>query len=54
LILSETKLIKDLQQKSESAFKELVNSYQKMVYNTVLGIVQQEQEAEDIAQEVFI
>lgn len=54
MILSETKLIKDLQQKSESAFKELVNSYQKMVYNTVLGIVQQELEAEDIAQEVFI
>ncbi len=54
LILSETKLIKDLQQKSESAFKELVDSYQKMVYNTVLGIVQQEQEAEDLAQEVFI
>ena len=54
LILSETNLIKALQQKSESAFKELVDSYQKMVYNTILGIVQQEQEAEDIAQEVFI
>ncbi len=54
LILSETKLIIALKQKSELAFKELVDSFQKMVYNTVLGIVQQEQEAEDIAQEVFI
>ncbi len=54
LILSETKLIQALLQKSEPAFKELVDSYQKMVYNTVLGIIQQEQEAEDIAQEVFI
>lgn len=54
LNLSETKLILALQQKSESAFKELVDSYQKMVYNTVLGIVQHEQEAEDISQEVFI
>ena len=54
LNLSETKLIIALQQKSETAFKELVDSYQTMVYNTVLGIVQQEQEAEDIAQEVFI
>ncbi len=50
----ETQLIKALQLKSEEAFKELVHTYERMVYNTVLGIVQQEQEAEDIAQEVFI
>lgn len=50
----ETQLIKALQLKSEEAFKELVHTYERMVYNTVLGIVQQEQDAEDIAQEVFI
>ncbi len=37
-----------------TAFNQLVEAYQHMVYNTALSIVQQQQEAEDIAQEVFI
>lgn len=32
----------------------MVDTYQGRVYNTVLAIVQQPQEAEDVAQEVFI
>jgi RNA polymerase sigma-70 factor (ECF subfamily) len=52
--LTETALIKALQDKDQAAFKELVESYQQMVFNTVLSIVQHEQEAEDISQEVFI
>jgi RNA polymerase sigma-70 factor (ECF subfamily) len=52
--LTESALIKALQEKDNAAFKELVESYQQMVFNTVLSIVQQEQEAEDISQEVFI
>lgn len=39
---------------SESAFRELVAAYQDKVYNTVLGFVQQEDDARDLTQEVFI
>ena len=52
--MTETALINALKEKNQAAFKELVESYQQLVFNTVLGIVQQEQEAEDISQEVFI
>ena len=47
-------LIQALQQGTEPAFSQLVTAYQHMVFNVALGIVQQHQEAEDIAQEVFI
>lgn len=50
----ESQLIVELKQGSQSAFSELVTTYQNMVYNTALGIVQHPQEAEDVAQEVFI
>lgn len=50
----ESQLIVELKQGSQSAFSELVKTYQDMVYNTALGIVQHSQEAEDVAQEVFI
>ena len=50
----EQELIEQLAQKSEMAFKWLVESYSKVVFNTILNIVQDEAEAEDAAQEVFI
>jgi RNA polymerase sigma factor (sigma-70 family) len=52
--LNHTDLVVQLQQGDESAFKKLVDEYQVMVYNTALGIVQHEDDADDITQEVFI
>ncbi|MCB0724506.1 MAG: sigma-70 family RNA polymerase sigma factor [Ignavibacteriae bacterium] len=37
----------------EEAFKELVEEYQNLVYNTAMGFVRNAEDAEDIAQEVF-
>jgi RNA polymerase sigma factor (sigma-70 family) len=50
----ELDLIERLKRGEESAFRSLVVQYQDLVYNTALGIVQNESDAEDVAQEVFI
>ena len=52
--MNQPDLVKLLQQGDETAFKELVDEWQHMVYNTALGIVQNEEDADDITQEVFI
>lgn len=52
--MSETEIILKLQQGNEQAFKEMVENYQKMVVNTCFGMVHNIEDAEDIAQEVFI
>lgn len=52
--MTEQELIFSLQKGVPAAFKQLVERYQHIVFNTVLGIVQDVQEAEDVAQEVFI
>jgi RNA polymerase sigma factor (sigma-70 family) len=52
--LQEPELIAELKAGRESAFRMLVETYQDKVYNVALVIVQQPEEAEDIAQEVFI
>jgi len=52
--LNELELIQQLRAGDEQAFKSLVANYQDMVYNTALGIVQNSEDAEDVAQEVFI
>ncbi|HNJ29607.1 MAG TPA: sigma factor, partial [Ferruginibacter sp.] len=52
--MDQQELIVQLQQGSESAFVRLVDEWQDMVYNTALGIVQNAEDADDIAQEVFI
>ena len=52
--MTETEIIQKLQQGNEQAFKLLVENYQKQVVNTCFGMVHNTEDAEDIAQEVFI
>jgi RNA polymerase sigma factor (sigma-70 family) len=52
--LNELELIQQLRAGDEQAFKSLVTNYQDLVYNTALGVVQNSEDAEDVAQEVFI
>jgi RNA polymerase sigma factor (sigma-70 family) len=52
--LDEQDLIKRLLEGDESAFKIIVDTYKKSVYNTVLGFVQHIENAEDVTQDVFI
>jgi len=48
------KLVRALRARDEDAFRELVNLYQHKVFNIVFRILNDRQEAEDVAQEVFI
>lgn len=52
--MSEAEIIQKLQQGNEQAFRELVEKYQQLVVNTCFGMVHSTEDAEDIAQEVFI
>lgn len=52
--MNQPELVVQLQHGDETAFKKLVDEYQVMVYNTVLGIVQNADDADDVTQEVFI
>lgn len=52
--MTEQELIVGLKSGSGSAFKELVETRQNLVYNTCLGFLQNQQDAEDITQDVFI
>ncbi len=51
---TEQDLSEALKKGDPAAFRELVETWKDMVYNTVLGIVQHEADAEDVAQEVFV
>jgi len=52
--LNEVELIQGLRKGNETAFKYLVENYQDRVFNTAISIVQSAEDAEDVAQEVFI
>ena len=50
----ERKLIRRLKARDEEAFSELVRTHQHKVFNLVFRILGDRQEAEDVAQEVFV
>jgi RNA polymerase sigma-70 factor (ECF subfamily) len=50
----ERKLVRALRQRDEEAFSELVRVYQHKVFNVIYRILGDRQEAEDVAQEVFV
>ncbi len=52
--MSESQLIEALTQGSESAFRTLVETYQQRVFNTCLGFIKNQEDADDLTQEVFI
>jgi len=52
--LNELDLIERLKKGDDAAFKIIVDTWQDMVYNTSLGIVQNTEDAQDVAQEVFV
>lgn len=53
-MLSDQELIHYLKSNDRKTFKELVLSYQDKVINTCFGFVQDEEDARDLAQEVFV
>ena len=52
--MPDTEIIEQLKQGNEKAFRILVENYQKLVVNTCYGMVHNREDAEDIAQDVFV
>src|SRR6476619_4305345 len=52
--IRERVLIRRLQQRDERAFQEIVRLYQHKVFNLVFRMISNREDAEDVAQEVFV
>ena len=52
--MNEAGIINKLKQGNEAAFKEMVENYRQMVVNTCFGLLHNIDDAEDVAQDVFI
>ncbi len=52
--MNETTLVAQLKAKNEMAFQTLVNTYQNMIGNVCYGFVQNQVEAEELVQDVFV
>lgn len=50
----DNELIERLKYRDEKAFRQLVDQYQNMVFKTCIGVVHNSDDADDVAQEVFI
>ena len=53
-VTADAELVAQLQQGSEAAFRTLVARYQDRVYGTAFSLLRSAEEAEDVAQEVFV
>ena len=53
-VATDADLVAQLQAGSEAAFRTLVARYQDRVYRTALALLRSPEEAEDVAQEVFV
>ncbi|MGI4872574.1 MAG: RNA polymerase sigma factor [Janthinobacterium lividum] len=51
---ADAELVAQLQQGNEAAFRTLVERYQGRIYRTALALLRSPEEAEDVAQEVFV
>ena len=52
--MTESKFIKELQKGSQKAFGSLLDEYQQKVFRTCISFVGNKEDAEDVAQEVFL
>jgi RNA polymerase sigma-70 factor, ECF subfamily len=52
--VNEENLIKGIQSGNDEAFRQLIDTYQKQVFNTCNAIVHNAVDADDLAQDVFI
>jgi len=52
--IADADLVAQLQQGDEAAFRTLVARFQDRVYNTAFSLLRSAEEAEDVAQEVFV
>jgi RNA polymerase sigma-70 factor (ECF subfamily) len=54
IVLKEQDFIKELKQGKQSAFSQLLDDYQQKVFSTCISFVPNKEDAEDVAQEVFL
>lgn len=52
--INETELIEALIQGQRQAVQQFIDTFKTRVYNTILGMVQNEEDAEELAQDVFL
>lgn len=52
--MRDTNFIENLKQGKQSAYSQLLDSYQQKVFSTCISFVPNKEDAEDIAQEVFL
>jgi RNA polymerase sigma-70 factor (ECF subfamily) len=52
--VSDEKLIQQISLKNHAAFKQLVDRYQSLVFNTCYKLIGNQEDVEDLAQEIFL
>ena len=52
--MSEQKFINQLKQRNQNAFGQLLDNYEQKVFGTCISFIPNKEDAEDVAQEVFI